>query len=295
MPTAQSCPDSAILVKRAPMGEARALEYVRAVERCLRLLWCFAEVEELGVSELSRHTGLSPTTTYRLLRTLENHGFILQDPASGRYRLGDALLVLGNRVSASALLREVALPVMTEIRDATRESVHLNVPFNGDRLCVELVEGLEPLRLTISEVGARCPLHASGSGKVILAFLPESVQRMCLQGALERFTAKTVVDRATLEQQLTKIRSIGYYISCSERVVGAASVSAPILDPNGYAVASLTLSGPEFRWPKEKLEEVAPLVVRGALRISRKLCERRQQQAGGAKRVRSGHRRLGAK
>lgn len=241
---------------------------VRAVERTLELLNQFSvDRPALGVSELARMTGMYKGTVYRLMLTLQQSGFVQQDPETQRYRLGLALFQLGSIVQADMDVRRIALPHMRILAQQCQETVNLNVVSGLNRVCVECVETSRTVRFFI-QAGYTGPLTRAASGKVLLAYLPHGQREAVIMSL-------TPDERISLQADLETIRRQGYGISLGERIAEAASISAPVLDHTGTTAASLTISGPKVRFTPDKIEAFKVLVKESADQISAQLGHRR--------------------
>lgn len=223
---------------------------VRAVDRALDILECLAKTQQvLGISELARKVDLPKATAFRIVRSLEQRHYLVQDEQQ-RYRLGPAVLRLGKAFLADLDYRLVARPYMKKIRDEINESVSLYIIFGNKRLCVERIESTQGLRRVI-DVGDTLPL-VGASGKVLLAFGAKS---------------KEAVDQAECET----IRQNGYAVSHGEREEGVSAVAAPLKNHDGKVVAALAISGPSFRYQGELLTKYIAVVTAAARAISRQL------------------------
>lgn len=244
------------------------------LERALRLLEMFTpERPAWQVAELSHATGLSRPTVYRILRVLESFGYVAQDRATKRFRLGSGALALGRRALESIELRQVAYPVMRGLQEATGETVLLTVPSEDrtESVCVDRLESPQRLRL-ILEVGRRVPLHAGASSKILLAFLPpEQVQRVVALRGLPRLNKNTITDPDALARELEDIRRRGYALSFEETNEGAAGVAAPIFDAAGELAGGLGIAGPLIRFGEEAVAHLIPVVCAHADEVTRAL------------------------
>ena len=219
---------------------------IQSVERAANILKALGGgSRRLGVSELSDQLGLAKGTVHGLLRTLEAHGLVEQDPETDKYQLGATLLRLGNSYLDTSELRSRALRWSERLAENTGESVRVGVPHGHGVLVVHHVFRPDN-SLQILEVGAVLPLHASASGKAILAFDP-ALEDEVLAGDLARLTGRTVTGPATLRTQLGKVRDRGYALEREEAVIGDAGIAAPIFDRRGDAVGTIGLSGPVER------------------------------------------------
>lgn len=241
---------------------------IQSVLRATRILRAFSSRKpELGVSELSRLTGLHKTTVYRLLVTLEQESFLQRSPDSDKYRLGPALIRLGRLVLDGIDLARQALPHMRALVDETDETVMLEVWDNDRALVVASVDGRRLSRVSAG-AGSRMPAHATAGGKMLLAFLPrEDIDRVIARG-LKRYTENTITDREGLLVELEKIRASGVSFDREELDIGTCAVSAPIFDHTSKIAAVLTVAGPTQRLHIDKEGDLAELVRKTAMNIS---------------------------
>jgi DNA-binding IclR family transcriptional regulator len=216
-----------------------------------------------GVSQIARRLGLSKAVVYRILRSLVDRGLISDSGGSGVYQLGPAALRLGARALESFDLRRLALPVLRELQALSGETATVSALSGLSRVYLDQVVSLNEIRMTV-DLGTPLPLHAGGTGKVILAFAVEEVREAVLNTTLQRLTDWTITDADVLRESLAKIRSEGYGTSRGERESGAASVAAPLFGPDGFAIGALSVCGPRDRVGPERLLELAPAVCRAA-------------------------------
>ena len=220
---------------------------IESVSRALDLLEAVAN-EELGLVELSRRTGLQPSTTHRLLATLKARGYVWRDEDSGRYLLGYRVLRLGSGLERrSSGLTTIARPYMERLHKITRETVYLTVLDGGDVVYLhQMLRDPSPDMLTVP--GLRVPAHASALGKAMLAFSePDIVDAALGDQPLERYTERTITDRALLDRALATVRGQGYAINLGEFMEGLICVAAPIFDDAGHVAGALSVSGPTLR------------------------------------------------
>lgn len=209
-------------------------------------------------------SGLTTSTAYRLLATLEATGYITREHRSRSYIVGDELVRISARVMNSFSLAKVARPVMEQLVELTSETVTLHIPNGHLRTCVATVEGKHTIRRII-EVGETMPLSVGPSGKIILAFYePEE------RAAILADSNDPDLDLKKLERQIQAIHRDGYLRAVADRTPGVASMSIPVMGPNGI-LASMTVSGPSNRWTMEAMAGVAPEVVALVADLSRSL------------------------
>lgn len=241
---------------------------IRAVGKAIDILDCFSlDKPMLNVKEVSQLTGLTPSTTSRILATLREKNCVEKDSLSGRYYLGVKCYRWGQIANRQFVLGQTALPIMEELRDACGEEITLHVIRGDARFCVAKVESKFGVAKT-SVTGVALPLHCGAAGKVLLAYLPDSLCEQLLKKPLTKYTAFTITDPALLKRNLEEIRREGFAYSVSEREMGAYSIVAPVKDSLGEVVASLAISGPQFRLSEEKLEVYKKMVKDAARKIS---------------------------
>ncbi|TAK29552.1 MAG: IclR family transcriptional regulator [Chloroflexota bacterium] len=248
-------------------------DMAKSASRAFEILDCFIRAgSDLGVSEISRQLRCSKSMVHRLLVSLEAAGYVSADPNSHRYRLGFKAIQLGLAAQRQVEVRSLARPVMQRLRDLTRETVTLSLLLaDQSRVYLEQIESPQEIRQTV-ELGGRYPLFFGSSGKSILAFLPEERQEQILAGAVGRTRADGwPLDLAALRQDLDRVRSQGFACSLSERILGAASVAAPIFNHAREVVGCLSIAGPAVRLTTERMEQFAPLAAAAAAEVSRDL------------------------
>jgi len=245
---------------------------VQSIDRAVLILRCFdARHPELGISELSRLTGLSTSTVHRLLTSLvENE--LVRPTAHRRYSLGPLIAQLGRSGGLPTGLREVALPVARQLRDEVDETVgiHELLP-NGRRAVVEQVEGRQELRRTYTEFGVPIPLPHGAPGKAMLAHLPAERREWWLARPIDPATPSTIADPEALRRQLDEIRVRGWAYSDAERTTGIRAVAAPVFDHTGSVAGALGLSVPTVRMSPQRVQELGRRVKDAAWQVSQRL------------------------
>ncbi len=236
------------------------------------ILDCFTqERTDLGVRELARMTGLSTSTTGRLLQEMKERGVLRQNLETKTYSMGIRILNWSGVYLATLDIRAVAMPIMNELQQLSRETISLYVLDGTDRVCVERLESPQNVRI-VARLGLRLPLYAGSAGKVILAFLPEDQQEHIFATVpLQPFTKHTITDLNILREELVKIRQHGYASSHGEWIQDASGVAAPIYGPDRQVTGALTISGPTQRFNAEVIERYGRDAVMAAMDISRLL------------------------
>jgi DNA-binding IclR family transcriptional regulator len=219
----------------------------QSVQRATAILRAAAE-RPTGdtASGLARSTGLPISTALRLIHTLESEGFLTRQ-GNGRYVIGLVLARLGHDAGHGDLLDATARAALDRVAAETRETVTLSVVRGREALDVVLQIDTPHLIQAVNWVGRRYPLHASSSGKVLLAaFEPARLERF-LEAPLERPTEATITDPHLLRREIELVTERGYAEIVDELEDGLASVSVPIVEREGRLVATLNVTGPSFR------------------------------------------------
>ncbi|WP_366922049.1 IclR family transcriptional regulator [Metallumcola ferriviriculae] len=242
---------------------------INSVDRSIDVLFAFtAEKPELGISELSQKIGLNKSTVFRLLKTLEYRGMIMQNPDNQKYRLGLKLLDLGNMAISQIEIRDAALPFMRHLSEKTRETVTLNIVRNYSRVCIEKVESSEDIRNFV-QIGLHNPLYTGASGKLLLAYLPEKEKDQIINNVLKHNQADGQhINPSVLAEEIENIRRQGCACTTGERVLNSASISAPVRDYDGEVVAGISISGPSVRFTPERVTELIKDTMECAKEVS---------------------------
>ncbi|TRY27647.1 IclR family transcriptional regulator [Brevibacillus sp. LEMMJ03] len=245
---------------------------VQSVDRALYILDLLKEHNDgLGITELAHRMDVAKSTVHRLLTSLKNQGYVRQDPLTERYLLGLKLIELGSIVTQSLEIRTIAKPILNQLVQETGETSHLVILEDGEVVYIEKIESPYTIRM-YSLIGKRAPVHCTGVGKAIIAYLPEEqVRRIAAQRGLKKFTENTITSLDDLLVHLQEIKANGYSLDREEHEPGICCVAAPILNHNGEAVAGVSVSGPTMRMNEEKLAFCKDRVVFYAREISKHL------------------------
>lgn len=248
-------------------AEAPSRKPVLVLRKVRQVLDAFTpEAPRLTARDVQRRTGLPATTCLRLLAALVEEGFLDRD--TDRYRLGVSLLRWSRTAAEGLDLVALAAPVLRGLRDATGESACLFVRYDDAHVCVA-VEPTPHTVIHVLRVGQSLPLHAGSAGRVFLAFDPAAppVEQL----ARPRYTQHTITDPDRLREALDAVRREGYAATFEERSLGAASLSAPVLDAAGDLAAVLGIASPVQRFGPDLVPAHAREVTRAAAELSRRL------------------------
>jgi DNA-binding IclR family transcriptional regulator len=241
----------------APAGSLRESSSVQSVTRAAAILRCFVgTTAAFSLSDLSRQTGLSVSTTHRIAKTLCAEGLLSFDSGSEQYQLGPMLIGLGRSAVASAGFAS-GLKILQKLSDSTGESTAINIRQGRSSVAILAANSTQGLRY-VDEMGHITPLHVTAAGKALLAWGEDSIEQAVKgMGRLERLTARTLTRQAHLVADLRRSVDRGYTVCDEEREDGVRAVGAPILDTESTARAAVGLQGPVFRIPDGRIVELA--------------------------------------
>jgi len=248
-------------------SEPRDGPVIQSVDRAVSIMEMLARRGPTRVTEVAGELGIHKSTAFRLLSTLEARGLVEQGAGRGRYRLGYGIVRLAGGATVRLEFHQYSRPICLRLAGETGETVNMAIRDGRYAINVEQVMGSSAVT-TVNWVGQRTPLHATSSGKVFLAHLPEPELARLLAGPLERFTPGTVVDPARLDEQLQKVRADGYAYTVEELEDGLNAVAAPIRAFDGTVAAAVSVSGPSYRILPDRVTELGELVQAAARAIS---------------------------
>jgi DNA-binding IclR family transcriptional regulator len=261
-----------------------SLDAASLTTKTMAVLAAFSTAQpRLSLSEVSRRTGLALTTTHRIVRDLVAWG-ALERTREGEYELGLRLWEIASLAPRGLPLREVALPIMEDLYEATHENVQLAVRDHLDIVYLERLTGRNAVPV-LTRVGGRFAMHATGVGLVLLAHAPTEVQEEVLAGRLRSWTPWTVTDPVRLRAMLADVRRTDVAVGDRQVTPDAISVACPIRGADDTVVAALSVvfhaDGP-----------VSPQALTPALRAATRTISRllgspsaRQQPQGALRRM----------
>ncbi len=246
-------------------------EGLKSLQKAIRILECFSLRESrLSLTDIAQRVGLPLSTAHRILSALRAAGLVEQEAERESYRLGLKLLELGSVVLANMEVHRQALPFIEELVRETGETVHLGVFDGAQVVSIEKMDSPHGLASNIT-IGKGAPAYCTGVGKALLAFEPAPVlDRICRAG-LTLYTPQTITDPDKLKAELAHVRSVGYAVDNMEHQRDLRCVAAPIRNHNGDVIASLSVSGPSTRIPKERIPGLAARVREAANKLSARL------------------------
>lgn len=241
---------------------------VRSVSRAVSIMKFLASRGESSLTEISDGVDIYKSTAHRLLATLRDEGLIEQDDATSKYALGYGLALLAGAVTSDLDILRCARPVCDRLSEETGETVTVSVLEDGEAVVVHQALSSSSA-IGVDWTGTHTSIHATGAGKVFLAFMPEKDLKNILRKPLENFTEHTRVEHEALRRDLDGVRANNYATSLEELETGLNVVAAPIHLMEGTVTAAISVSGPAFRFPKGGVEAAGEEIRRAADDISR--------------------------
>ncbi len=206
---------------------------IQSVDRAIRVLTALQGARRMSLSELATRLELAPSTTHGIVRTLVEHGMVVQERGSSRYQLGPAVLRLGNVYLDTLELRSKTIPWAEDLARRTGLAVRTGVLLIDDVVIIHHEPRPDGSR-QMPEVGIVIPVHASALGKAMLAFLPDDEERVVgSEATLRSMTGETLTSPKDLAKQLTEVRSTGIAVEQDEAVIGESALASPVFDSAG--------------------------------------------------------------
>lgn len=242
----------------------------QSVDRALQVLELLASWGSGGVSELANAIGVHKSTAFRLLVALEARELVEQNTERGKYRLGFGLVRLARGVTVDLELSEQARATTDRLADKLGESI--NVAVLREHYAVNVVQSRGQASVVSQNwIGQLTPLHATSSGKVLLAHLPPARRAALLGRDLEVYTPATRVDLGELEQELAQVLERGHATTFGELEVGLNAVAVPVRAADGQVTGALSASGPAYRLSRERIDAILGEIEDAGLELSRRL------------------------
>ncbi|MEU9238962.1 IclR family transcriptional regulator [Streptomyces sp. NPDC048385] len=244
---------------------------VQSVDRAISVLEILAQRGEAGVSEVAAEIDVHKSTAFRLLGALEARGLVEQSGERGKYSLGFGIVRLAGAVTGRIDVTQQGRQVCERLAEEIGETVNIAVMQEHYAINLHQVRGTAAVTAH-NWVGQLTPLHATSSGKIMLAHRPAAERAALISdGGLKKLTPLTISSKAKLEKNLAEARERGYACTLEELEIGLHAMAAPIRDREGVVIASISASGPSYRFTEERMHELAPVLVKGAEEISHRM------------------------
>lgn len=236
---------------------------IQSLDRALRILRVVAEAGGLTLSDLAQRSGQATATVYRVLITLQAHGFVEVEEPGQLWHVGAGAFRIGSEFLRRTKVVERARQPMDRLMRATGETANLGIEMRDQVLFLAQVETHETIRAFFAP-GTLGPMHCSGIGKALLAWYPEARTARIIGAGLPRFTDRSHGQGAGLLADLAATRARGYALDDEERTDGMRCVAAPVFNAHGEPAAGISVSGPAFRLTPDRATAIGTLVREAA-------------------------------
>jgi DNA-binding IclR family transcriptional regulator len=241
------------------------------LRRGLRVLDAVAgHLHGVTLGQLAKELKASRSTLHRFITSLVDAGYVEQDQATGRYRVGLHVLALASSLLGGLPFRAAARAELGSLVMATGETAQACMLDGLEVVYVDEIDSPHPLRLN-TFVGTRLPANSTAVGKAILAFLPDEDRRRLIGWGLPARTPRTITDPGKLLEALDEVRARGYAVDDEEDMAGVRCVAAPVFDMRHVVVGSVGIAGPSARLSMADIPRKAEIVVDTARLISARL------------------------
>ena len=257
---------------RTPSKPGAITAQVQSLTRGLSILEALARAEAgVSLTDIAQRVQLPPSTTHRLLSTLEKMGYVYQSEELGRWYVGLQAFTVGAGFLANRDFVGQSHVYMRRLMEQSGETANLAILDGTEAVFIAQVQCREMMRILV-KLGSRVPLHASGVGKAIFAALPdEQIDAILKVKGLPRITGNTIVAPETMWAALKVIRHRGYSFDDEEHAPGTRCVAATIYDEHAEPLGAISLAGPSSRLPDERIKQLGPIVAHTAEELTRKL------------------------
>lgn len=242
-------------------GKMKEDQYLlSSVSNTLDILDLLNDHEELSLAEICKKLRMGKTSVFRMLYTLEAKQFVYKTP-DAKYRLGMKFVRFGSNISERQDLMVLLRPVLQKLRDENNETSHLAILVDDTEIVFVGKEiGNTSIRMA-SQIGVRMPAYCTGTGKVLLAYLPEDRLYAALEKmTFNKLTSATITSQEQLLQSLQTIRANGYGSDMEESEVGLVCYAAPIRNFSGAVIAAISISGPSARMHQNREKLLKALI-----------------------------------
>jgi DNA-binding IclR family transcriptional regulator len=243
---------------------------VQSVDRAVAVLELLAARGESGITEIAAELGVHKSTASRLVSVLEGRGLVEQLGQRGKYVIGFGVVRLAGAAIGRLDLATLGLPVCQGLADSLGETINIAVLDGSAAVNITQARGAAAISAQ-NWIGQRTPLHATSSGKVLLAHQEPARRKEIVEGPLPGFTPNTLTEPAALTEELDEVLTSGYATTFEELEIGLHAVAVPIFGSGGRLLAAMSASGPAYRLPRRQSKSIAAELTTGAGALSGQL------------------------
>ena len=242
--------------------EKRPSLHNQSTEKALSILELLADASEpVRLRDLSQALSINPSTALRFLTSLQNCGYVSQEPESQRYFLTYKICRLAHQVSRHNQIQAITHPYLIMLSEKFGEAVCVSVERDMMMVYVDVASGPQQTLMSLQRIGNVSPMHCTGNGKLLLLnYSSEKLDAFIRQRGLPQNTVHTITTRQALDDELAQIRRQGFALDNEECEIGVRCMACPIYDYTGAIVAGISVTGPVSRMTDDKLTDMrAPL------------------------------------
>ncbi len=244
---------------------------VKSILKAFAIIETLNEAGPLSISELSQALQMDKGTVHRLINTVRQAGYVIQNPETKKYANSIKLFEIGQKVVTRTGLYDLARPHIEALAQATGESINLGIVKDNEIIYIDKKEGMSTIKVGI-KIGTSIPMYCTGMGKAVLAFMRPSIRDEIISRIqYVRYSVNTPMDQKKVEQELEDSRQKGYSMDNEEYVNDLISFGAPIFGYKGEPVAAISISFPKSRFTEEYAREFPEMVKKAAADISRQM------------------------
>lgn len=246
--------------------------HVKSIMKAFLIMEELDKSGELSIGDLSERLHMDKATVHRLINTIKEAGYVIQNLDNKKYSNSLKLLAMGNRVMDKTGVRHIARPFVEELSRKSNETINLGVRIGNKIMYIDKMESSSTIKVGLG-IGTSVPSYCSGLGKAILAFIQDEERQEVLDSiSYKKYTDHSIVDRVLMKKEFNKIADKGYAVDDEEYVVGLICIAAPIFDYHGKPIAAISISCPKYRYDEEEhLALYSGLVTEAAKKISHNL------------------------
>ena len=255
-----------------------SVKSIAVLEKSLRVLeFLISYTDGASLNEIAKGVQLNKSTVYRILYTLRQNHYIIQNEKTSEYRLGNRFLAYSSFFQTLSI-KSISIPFMQEFSDTYGYSTSLTILDEDVSLALAVINPTQSSAIRVSaDEGFRCPLYCCASGKIFLsAFSQAELEEYFRTHTLTSFTEHTITNTLALRKDLEKVKKCDYSIENMENENEIVSVSAPVYDANSHLVAALTIMALATLINEKKISEIGNALVKQALEISKELGYQKQ-------------------
>ena len=230
--------------------------FIKSLNKGLIILEAFARAAEpLSLQKISKNLGISPTTMFRFLYTLEKIGYIEREEISKTYKLTPKVLALGHAIFHSSDLWQITHPYLVKTSKLLNETLNMAILDGTDILYLDRIKTQKIIGINL-EIGSKLPVYCTSMGRVLLSGLSfEEAHDILLKSKREKFTARTLTDIKTIEKLLQKTKKEDYALNDGELAPELKSIAAPIRSESGRIVAAVNIAVNASQYDVSKMKD----------------------------------------